>query len=597
MTQVDVPPNSKLPSPIDAPDSSNWQVYRRLLKYLAPLKWMFIISIIGNAIYASASALMAKSMDYLVGAIQAPTEESRILVPLIIIGVFLLRGIGAFLGSYFIAKVGSNIVHQIRQEVFFRYLRLPSRFFDANNPGHLVSKLTFNASQVTGAATDAITVSVREGLTVVGLIGVMLYENWRLTLIFLCVGPLIGLVVAAVSKRFRMLSQRIMNSMGDVTHVASEALNGYRVVRIFGGEDYERERFKTASQNNLRQSLKMEMTKATSTPVVQVLISVSIAFLVWLALAPEVQGDMTAGSFIAFITAATTMAKPIRQLTQVNATIQRGVAAAKDLFSVLDLHEEDDPGRTALADRRVRGDLEFRDVRFRYGTEGRWILDGISVHIPAGSTVALVGRSGSGKSTLASLIPRFYERVSGDILLDGKSIDAYSLYDLRQQISLVTQQVTLFNDTVRHNIAYGGLYDASDEQVRDAARKAHALSFIEQLPEGMETVIGDNGVLLSGGQRQRLAIARALLKDSPILIFDEATSALDTESERHIQAAMDAVMKGRTTLVIAHRLSTIENADLIMVMDEGKVIESGTHRELLLQGGLYAQLHRMQFAE
>ncbi|MCP5160580.1 MAG: lipid A export permease/ATP-binding protein MsbA [Hahellaceae bacterium] len=576
-------------------DATNWQIYRRLLKYLKPLKWLFMLSLLGNAIYAGASALMAKSMDYLVNAIQSPTEESRIFVPLIIIGVFFMRGIGAFLGTFFIAKVGASIVHEIRQEVFFRYLRLPSRFYDANNAGHLVSKLTFNASQVTGAATDAVTVSVREGLTVVGLMSVMFYENWRLTLIFLSVGPLIGLVVGSVSKRFRKLSQRIMNSMGDVTHVASEALSGYRVVRIFGGEAYEKDRFRVASLNNLNQSLKMELTKAASTPVVQVLISVSIAILVWLALAPEVQGDMSAGSFIAFITAATTMAKPIRQLTQVNATIQRGVAAAKDLFSVLDLDAEADSGKLEVS--RVRGELELRHLFFRYTAESNWVLKDVNVKIPAGSTVALVGRSGSGKSTLASLIPRFYEPTQGEILLDGQRLDNYALHSLRDQISLVTQQVTLFNDTIKRNIAYGVLADLDDNRIEDAARKAYALSFIEQLPQGMETEVGDNGVLLSGGQRQRLAIARALLKDSPILIFDEATSALDTESERHIQDAMDAVMRGRTTLVIAHRLSTIENADLILVMDEGRIIESGTHRELLMAGGLYSQLHRMQFSE
>ena len=576
-------------------NATNWEVYKRLLVYIKPLKGIFFLSLIGNAIYAAASALMPKSLDYVVTAVESPTEESRLFVPLLIVAIFALRGLGSFLGGYYIASVGRQIVHKLRTQLFNNILTLPSRFFDNSSSGHLVSKITFNVEQVTGAATNAITITVREGLTVIGLLGVMFYENWKLTLIFFFIGPFIGLVIGYVSKRFRKLSQRIMNSMGDVTHVSSEVVTGYRVVRVFGGEKYESDRFEAASKYNLVQSLKMEFTKAISTPVVQLLVALCIAVLVWLALDPSVRGNMTAGGFVAFIAAATTMAKPIRQLTNVNAKIQQGVAAAKDLFAFLDEDTEKDNG--SLEVKRVKGDVSFKNVNFSYGDDLPDVLKGITLDIKEGETVALVGPSGSGKSTIANLLPRFYEHTSGSITLDGTNLNEYTLHSLRSQIALVTQNVTLFNDTIANNIAYGGLSDFTEEQIIEAARKAHAYEFIEKMPEGIHTLIGDNGVLLSGGQRQRLAIARALLKDAPILILDEATSALDTHAERHIQAALETVMEGRTTLVIAHRLSTIEGADKIAVIENGQLAESGTHDELIAQEGLYAQLHGMQFSE
>ncbi len=594
------PPNSSTASEdnsekISFNNATNWQVYKRLLVYLKPLKGIFFLSLIGNAIYAAASALMPKSLDYVVTAVENPTEQSRLFVPLLIVAIFALRGLGSFLGGYYIASVGRQIVHKLRTELFNNILTLPSRFFDNSNSGHLVSKITFNVEQVTGAATNAITITVREGLTVIGLLGVMFYENWRLTLIFFFIGPFIGLVIGYVSKRFRKLSQRIMNSMGDVTHVSSEVVTGYRVVRVFGGEKFESDRFEAASKYNLVQSLKMEFTKAISTPIVQLLVALCIAVLVWLALDPSVRGNMTAGGFVAFIAAATTMAKPIRQLTNVNAKIQQGVAAAKDLFAFLDEDTEKNNGTVEV--KRVKGDVSFNNVSFSYGDDLPDVLKGISLDIKEGETVALVGPSGSGKSTIANLLPRFYENTSGSITLDGINLNEYNLQSLRSQLALVTQNVTLFNDTIANNIAYGGLSDFTEEQIIEAARKAHAYEFIEKMPEGIHTLIGDNGVLLSGGQRQRLAIARALLKDAPILILDEATSALDTHAERHIQAALETVMKGRTTLVIAHRLSTIEGADKIAVIENGELAESGTHDELIAQEGLYAQLHGMQFSE
>lgn len=576
-------------------NESNWALYQRLLVYIKPLKFFFILSIIGNAIYAGASALMAQALDTVITTVENPTEENRLMLPLLIFSLFAMRGIGGFLGGYYIAYVGQNIVHRLRTQVFDRYLKLPSYYFDSNASGHLISRITFNVQQVSSAATDAITVIVREGLTVIGLFIVMINANWKLTLIFLAIGPMIGALVSYVSKRFRKLSKRIMASVGDVTHVTSEVVSGYRVVRIFGGENYESNRFNQASEYNLKQALKLEMTKAISTPVIQSLVALAIAVLVWLALAPDVRGDMTAGSFVVIIAAAATMAKPIRQLTQVNEKIQRGLAAAKDLFAVIDAEPEKDQGSFESA--RVKGAIEIRDLNFTYDGSNKAILKNIDLSIKPGETVALVGRSGSGKSTLANLIPRFYEAQSGSITLDGVPVEDYTLRSLRDQISLVTQQVTLFNDTFTKNIAYGGLEGASIEDVQEAARKSNALAFIEDKDLGFDTELGDNGVSLSGGQRQRIAIARALLKDAPVLILDEATSALDTESEKAIQGELEVLMEGRTTIVIAHRLSTVENADKIVVMDQGRVIEQGTHQSLLAANGEYAKLYNMNLAD
>lgn len=579
----------------ESDNPSNWKVYRRLLGYVKPFLGAFLLAVVGNALYAVASTGMAAAMEFVIKAIEEPTAANRLLVPALIVGIFALRGLGFFLGNYFINSVARSLVDRMRTEIFDHYMRLPCRYFDQQSSGHLVSKITFNVEQVTGAATNAVTIMFREGLTVIGLLGYMFFVNWKLTLIFLALGPVIGGLVSYVSKRFRRLSQKIQHSMGDVTHVASEAINGYRVVRVFGGGPYESARFAQVSKNNLRQSMKMAMTQSVSTPVVQILIAFSIAILVWIALAPEVQQGMTTGEFVAFITAATTLAKPIRQLTSIQAQVQKGIAASHDVFSSLDVEVEKEDGDHAPD--RVRGELEFKDVRFRYKDELDDVLKGLSFRVEPNTTVAFVGRSGSGKSSLVSLLPRFYDYTAGQILLDGVPLPSYKLTALRDQIALVNQNVVLFNDTVANNIAYGALRGASEEEIREAAAKAHALEFIDRLPNGMQTVIGDNGIMLSGGQRQRLAIARALLKDAPVLILDEATSALDTESERHIQDALETVMQGRTTLVIAHRLSTIESADKIIVMEDGRIAEEGSHDELISRPGPYAQLHSKQFSD
>lgn len=484
-------------------------------------------------------------------------------------------------------------MHDLRVKLFDSLLSLPNRYFDQQNSGHLISRITFNVTMVTGAATDAIKVVFREGLTVIFLFGFLLWMNWKLTFVMVAVLPLIGVLVGRASRKFRKQAKRIQAAMGDLTHVVSESIQGYRVVRSFGGEPYESERFVRASVDNTRKQLRMVKTGAVFTPSLQIVTYGAMAVVLFLVLL--LRGDATAGDLVAYITAAGLLPKPIRQLSEVSSTIQRGVAGAESIFEQLDEAPEVDKG-TVERD-RLEGHIEIRGLNFRYPGAEQAVLQDIDVDILPGRMVALVGRSGSGKSTLANLIPRFYDYSEGQILIDGVDSRDYRLRNLRRHIALVTQQVTLFNDTVANNIAYGDLAGAPREAIEAAAEAAYAREFIDRLPQGFDTEIGENGVTLSGGQRQRLAIARALLKNAPILILDEATSALDTESERHIQAALDRATSGRTTLVIAHRLSTIEKADLILVMDHGRIVERGTHAELLAAGGHYAGLHAHQFKD
>lgn len=514
-------------------------------------------------------------------------------VPLLIVLIAAWQGVGSFLGNYFLARVSLGLVHDLRIALFNSLMVLPNRYFDSHNSGHLISRITFNVTMVTGAATDAIKVVIREGLTIIFLFAYLLWMNWQLTLVMLAILPLIAVMVSSASKKFRKQSKKIQVAMGDVTHVASETIQGYRVVRSFGGETYESQRFTAASQDNTEKQLRMTKTGAVYTPMLQLVIYSAMAVLMFLVLL--LRGDATAGDMVAYITAAGLLPKPIRQLSEVSSTIQKGVAGAESIFEQLDEVPEVDQG--TIERERISGRLEVRNLSFQYPGAEKPVLSDISFTAEPGQMVALVGRSGSGKSTLANLIPRFYHHETGQILLDGVDVEQYKLRNLRRHIALVTQQVTLFNDSVASNIAYGDLAGAPREAIEQAVEAAYAKEFIDKLPQGLDTEVGENGVLLSGGQRQRLAIARALLKDAPILVLDEATSALDTESERHIQAALDRVMEGRTTLVIAHRLSTIEKADMILVMDQGHIVERGTHDQLLAQNGFYARLHSMGLDE
>ena len=574
--------------------AKSWALYRRLLGYVRPYWKSFLAAVIGYAIYAASSTALAELMKRLIDGIENPGAAFRLFLPLFVIGMFGARGVGTFLGTYFMSNVARNVVHTLRCEVFNHMLHLPGQFFDTHSSGHLLSRVTYHVEQVTGAATKAITILLREGLFVLGLVGYLLWTNWLLTLVFMAVIPLIGGVVSIASKRFRRISRRIQNSMGDVTHVASEALSGYRVVRTHGAEAYEKQRFAKASNYNREQSMKEALTKAISTPIIQLLIAVALAGLVWLAMSPALMASMSAGEFVAFITAASLMAKPIKQLTEINSEIQKGLAASQELFGLLEIPQERDNGD--ITPGRLQGRVCFEGVRFSYGEGLPDVLKGINIEAEPGEMIAIVGRSGSGKSTLMGLLPRFYHPTAGQVTIDGISLEKYRLSPLRQQIALVTQQVTLFNASIADNIAYG-VPGANRERIEAAARSAYASEFIDRLPQGYDTEVGDNGVMLSGGQRQRLAIARAIFKDAPILVLDEATSALDTESERYIQRALEEVCRGRTTFVIAHRLSTIERADRILVMEQGEIVESGTHAALLARGGAYAALHQLQFQE
>lgn len=575
----------------DSQDTT-WQTYKRLLQYTRRHWWIMLGSVVGYALYSAMNPLMAEMMRVITETISNPTPVMVLVICVAPVCFTVIQGIGQFLGNYCLTWVGQRIVYDLRNETFQHVLRLPTRDFQKSSSGHLLSKITYDAQQVTAAATDAVTVILREGLTVVGLLAYLFYSNWKLTLILFTVGPIIGLLVNYMSRRFRAISRRIQTSMGSITQFLSEAIEGNQAVKIFSGQKLEEERFEYASRRFQKQHVKLEVSKVTSTVTVQFVVSMGIGVITYLYI--RVMGEaISVGEFLAFIAAVALIQKPIKQLTDVNAKIQRGVTGAASTFELMDRPLEPDTGTRPLE--RAQGALEFRNVTFGYSPDAPVVQD-LSFTVKPGETVALVGRSGAGKSTIATLIPRFYDPDQGEILLDGQPLTDYRLQDLRRQIAMVTQKVVLFNDNVRNNIAYGELRGISDEQIIAAARDAYAWNFIEGLEQGLDTQIGQDGTQLSGGQRQRLAIARALLKDAPLLIMDEATSALDNESEHYIQQALEQVMANRTTLVIAHRLSTIEKADRILVLDQGRLVESGTHDELLARGGLYSQLHSMNFA-
>ena len=569
--------------------TTDWTTYKRLLGYVRPYWALFAIAVLGFLVGSGAEAYFVNLFGALVDDWDAGAARAAVFIPLAMLGAAVVRGLGEVVGEMLLSQVSFTVVHNLRMALFEQLLRMPSGYFDGSSQGRLVSRITFNVAQLRDTGTDALKTIIQDGGKVIVFLGCMLYLNWQLTLIFIAAVPVVAIVVLYASRRFRGIAKRIQNAMGDVTHVASEAIAGYRVVRIFGGEDSERRRFDRASRANRRRNLKMVMTKAASTQVVQILVVAAVALLIATLARPDLAHGLSTGDLVVFLGLAGMLARPIRKLTEVNARLQKGLAAAEDVFSQLDAPVEQDRGTLSID--RAEGRIEFQGVSFSYGDGQGQALSDINLVAAPGQTVALVGRSGSGKSTLASLIPRFYEADRGQVRVDGRPVQDYDQASLRRQIALVTQQVNLFNDTVAANIAYGALAGADPTALEDAVRRAHAQDFIAALPKGLNTQVGDDGVLLSGGQRQRIAIARALLKDAPILILDEATSALDSESERHIHAALQEARRGRTTLIIAHRLSTVENADLIYVMDDGRIVEQGSHGALMALGGLYAQLY------
>nr|WP_317199008.1 lipid A export permease/ATP-binding protein MsbA [uncultured Psychrobacter sp.] len=563
----------------------------RLLRYLKPYWWALMLTVLGFAINAGTEIWVAKLLQYITDAINQSDRSKQNLFPLLIVLLFLVRGIGSFLGNYFTALVSRNLVYKLRVEVFNKLLRLPSAFYLANPAGTISSKLIFDVEQVTAASTDSLKTLLRDGLTVIALMGFLLYSNWRLTLILFLVLPPILLLIRIASKRYLKLSKSIQQTMGEVSHITNEVISGYHVVKNYGGQSYESKRFDATSLKNLRQGMKIVVTNSINTPAVQLLMAMAMAVVVWLALRPEVISGFSAGQFISYIAAAGLLSKPVRSLTDVNQKLQKGIAAGESIFALLDEPEEADTGTLSP---KLSGNIHLDQVGLVY-PDSTVALSDFSLDIKSGETVALVGRSGAGKSSLVNLLTRTLTTSSGQITMDGMAIEDITLESLRAQIAIVNQQVVLFNTTIFNNIAYGSLADKTQAEVEQAARDAFAHDFITAMPRGYQSEIGAEGLQLSGGQRQRLSIARALLKNAPILILDEATSALDNESEYYIQQALDNVMKNRTTLVIAHRLTTIESADRIAVMDQGQIVELGTHSELMDKQGYYAQMYERDF--
>ncbi|MAC36106.1 MAG: lipid A export permease/ATP-binding protein MsbA [Halieaceae bacterium] len=596
---------------------SDWALYRRLLSYVARYSGVFLLSIFGFTLYSGANVLLADLTQFLLDSLgEAPQidigvvskvsywiwpqgdksalDYARVAVPMAAIALAFIRATGYFLGNYFMNIVARGVVHRLRTQVFDVLIRVPKVAIDQYSHGELVSKLTFNVEQVSGACSEALKTILRDGLTVIALISYMLYLNWKLTLVFFAIAPAIAGVVLAVGRHFRRYSRRIQESMGEVTQLSNESVHAFDEIRMFAATEQQSARFRAASQFNQIQSVKLAFVQAVSTPIAQIILSFALGALFWFALDPEILAGFTAGSLVAFIAAATQLGKPIRTLTNVQSVVQRGLAAAEDLFVQIDTPLERDTGTATLS--RASGELTFEDVSFTYPGSETAALDRIDLRIPAGSLVAFVGRSGAGKTSLIQLLCRFYAPSAGRILLDGHPIGELRLSDYRRQLAVVFQSIVLFSDTVRANVAFGQVDQVDDAAILAALEVAQARDFVEALPEGLDTKLGDGGGGLSGGQRQRLAIARAVLKDAPVLILDEATSALDNESEAAIQASLDSAAVGRTTLVIAHRLSTVERADLIVVMDKGKVVAVGNHAELIASKGLYSSLYQQGFA-
>ena len=581
---------------VPLPDDRPFTVYKRLLRYAWPHWPVFAAAALGMvAVAATEVGYMSLLKPLLDGSFVKKDPDTIRLMPWAIMGLFVVRGFASFAAIFGMSWVARHVVKALRGELFEHLLGMPTRFYDRMSVGQLIARLTYHVEQVADATTNVLTSLIKDGLTVIGLIGLMFWLNWKLSMFVLIVGPIIAVVLRYVSRRFRSVQKRIQQNVGLVTAAAEETIAGQRVVKVHNAQNIERDRFGIVNERARSLAMKIVATKAGSEAFIQFIAAMAIAAIVFYATQPEMLEKITPGTFVAFMGAMLGLLGPIKSLTNVNEKLQRGITAATEVFRLMSEEREPLGGDRPLA--RARGEIEFRDVRFRYRAELTEALRGVSVKVVAGETVAFVGRSGSGKSTLLALVPRFYDPDEGTLLLDGHDLREYPLERVRAQVALVDQQVRLFDATVAENIAYGLSPIPDESRIVEAAKAAHAWEFIEKLPQGLATSIGPNGATLSGGQRQRIAIARALLRDAPILILDEATSALDTESERLIQSALERLVEGRTTLVIAHRLSTIQSADRIVVMQDGRVLEQGRHEELLALGGHYAALHRMQFEE
>ncbi|KQN56829.1 MULTISPECIES: lipid A ABC transporter ATP-binding protein/permease MsbA [unclassified Erwinia] len=577
-------------------DLSTWQTFRRLSPMIVPYKAGLIAAAIALIINAAGDTLMLSLLKPLLDDGFGKANSSVLVwMPLAVIGLMLVRGITSYISSYCISWVSGNVVMTMRRRLFGHMMGMPVAFFDQQSTGTLLSRITYDTEQVASSSSSALVTVVREGASIIALFVLMFWNSWQLSLILIVLAPIVSFAIRSVSKRFRNISKNMQNTMGQVTTSAEQMLKGHKEVLIFGGQEIENERFHRVSNRMRQQGMKLVSASSISDPIIQLIASLALAFILYAASVPSVMETLSAGTITVVFSAMVALMRPLKSLTNVNAQFQRGMAACQTLFSILDSEQEVDNGKRTVE--RAKGDIEFRNVTFTYPGRDIPALKSINLAIPEGKTVALVGRSGSGKSTLASLLTRFYDIQQGEILMDGHDLREYTLASLRNQVALVSQNVHLFNDTIANNIAYARHEQYSREDIEKAATMAHAMDFIKKMDNGLDTVIGENGVLLSGGQRQRIAIARALLRDCPILILDEATSALDTESERAIQSALDELQKNRTSLVIAHRLSTIEKADEIVVVEDGQIVERGSHEHLLAEKGAYAQLHKMQFGQ
>ena len=571
------------------------ELYLRLLSHVRPHWKVFALGCLGMMIVAATEPALPALMKPLIEGTFIEKDPQLIRwMPVIIIALFAIRGAAAYVAAYSLGWVGSRLVTDLRNAMFARLLALPARFYDEQPAGVLISKLTFDVTQVTQAATSALTIVFRDSLAIVGLLAYLLWLNWKLTLFALVMAPLIVVVVRVLSVRLRSSSREVQEAMGYITQVIDEAIGGHRVVKLFGGQQYEKARFDEEANRVRRHQMKQVSAIAASAPIVQLIAAVALAIIVYYAMLQSSAAQLSVGEFAAFVTGMLMLTAPLKRVTDINEYLQKGLAAAESVFQLIDQEPEPDRGTVVVG--RARGEVRFEDGTFSYGDSMRPALEGVNLAIAPGETVALVGSSGAGKTTLANLVPRFYRPTRGRVMLDGQDLETLTLASLRANIALVSQDVVLFNDTVAANIAYGMMNGVGEQDVIAAAEAAHAMEFIRELPQGLATLVGEKGLKLSGGQRQRLAIARALLKNAPVLVLDEATSALDTESERHVQAALEALMRGRTTIVIAHRLSTVENANRIVVLERGRIAETGTHRELLSRGGIYDKLYRIQFA-